>query len=184
MRGLPGFPNLALAAAPVKVESAASELRLLPPLESPAASSFKALLMSAGGGLAVRKSLEAVGLRQPEPPLLQYDLSALPSLSPEELQQYLLDEHPHMFEGGGGALALPAPEASSSMSILGGAIEQAMSKTLSEPFVSSGDRLSPAALPTHTSFTMSLSRKSASLDRSCAELAGGADWSVVSCPSP
>ena len=101
--------------------------------------SAKALLMSAGGGLVVRKSLEAVGLRQPENP----DIGLLPSLTPEELSEYLLDagydEPPHAPLIAG---ALPAPKPAAPASLLSIAVR----KTLAEPLVLSSDRLTPSAL--------------------------------------
>ena len=82
--------------------------------------SAKALLMSAGGGLAARKGLEALGLKTADP-LFIADDHLLTSLTPEELQPDQLVEPPSLFT-------------------------LALKKTLAEPFVLSADRLSPAAL--------------------------------------
>ena len=100
--------------------------------------SAKALLMSAGGGLAARKGLEALGLKTADP-LLIADSHPLSSLTPEELRLYLLEEpHEPLTVG-----LLPEPdqlvEPPSRFAV-------ALTKTLAEPFVLPADRLAPAAL--------------------------------------
>ena len=94
--------------------------------------------MSAGGGLAARKGLEALGLKTADP-LLIADDHLLTSLTPEELQLYLLEEpHEPLTVG-----LLPEPEQLVEPPSL---FALALTKTLAEPFVLSADRLSPAAL--------------------------------------
>jgi len=100
--------------------------------------SAKALLMSAGGGLAARKGLEALGLKTADP-LFIADDHLLTSLTPEELQLYLLEEpHEPLTVG-----LLPEPDQLVEPPSL---FTLALKKTLAEPFVLSADRLSPAAL--------------------------------------
>ena len=75
-----------------------------------AAHTARVMLMSAGGGLAVRRTLEAIGLRAPPEPdggkLLGAPecFAALPQLSSEELDEYYATGHV------GERMALPAPE--------------------------------------------------------------------------
>ena len=98
--------------------------------------SAKALLMSAGGGLAARKGLEALGLKTADP-LLIADSPA--KLADAEERLYLLEE-PHEPLAVG---LLPEPdqlvEPPSRFAV-------ALTKTLAEPFVLPADRLAPAAL--------------------------------------
>ena len=101
--------------------------------------SAKALLMLAGGGLVARKGLEALGLKTADPLLIADDHNLLTSLTPEELQLYLLEEPDAPLAVG----LLPAPdqmEESPSLFVL------ALAKTFAEPLLLSADRLSPAAL--------------------------------------
>ena len=101
--------------------------------------SAKALLMSAGGGLAARKGLEALGLKTVDPLLIGDDHNLLTSLTPEELQLYLLEEpHAPLTVG-----LLPEPDRLAESPSL---FALAITKTLAEPVVLSADRLSPAAL--------------------------------------
>lgn len=75
-----------------------------------AAHTARVMLMSAGGGLAVRRTLEAIGLRAPpEPeggllPGAPECFAALPQLSSEELDEYYAAGREDV------RMALPAPE--------------------------------------------------------------------------
>ena len=80
-------------------------------MEGLAAHTTRVLLMSAGGGLAVRRTLEAIGLRTPSEPEGELLLgapescfAALPQLSSDELDEYYVAEH------SAEQMALPAPE--------------------------------------------------------------------------